>query len=434
MKVLIWNIRLLGNPFPKSSKNSACADLADSLIVEIIKQYSADVVVIQEVTKNGYARMKNIQKILNINKQNIVWSSDALPGAIVPTARNLQQQDIVPINTDLDFTKTAHNEAYGVLWKGNALNAADTQMSNGAVSPDNGIRNGHYIDLVYTGNSPNPLKIQTPFVNYGLAGILNFPIPHCPDIVGDAEKDKNIFTFYDSRRACVVYLNSGGTSIPCVVYHTPASSPSNYYGSFIGLNSGPLRPNTNKKWIYGGDFNLKDLIVQRLVLERATNFAGYVDSNVDYNGKAAKSVVHYKYTDVPGWRGKAQYKTASRDYGFMRNYGSDSTISVIDPIQDLANGVIDKTKANLVADYLRFQAAFQKSCKYDTITEVISTLGFGASDMKYDKVSYNLAGIWKTISANLVNDQTPAENPVWILSTFLYCYLISDHLPVLVEF
>jgi|GEM_PF-4173082 len=432
MKILIWNIRLLGNAFPDAATNQQCANLADNLIAAIILQYQADVVVIQEVSQqNGYARMDSIRNILNetTKANNISWSSDALPGAFIQNRQNLQTPlTNPPTNADLGFCTTSHNEAYGVIWSGNSLAQADTAMSNGAASNDFMLAGKHFIDLIYKGDSASPLQATWPYVSAGRTGVLNFPIPKCADISEDEDKDASILRFFKTRRACVVQLNMGGGIVPCVVYHTPASTKANLYGSIVGFNSSYISAFQGKKWIYGGDFNLKDDGPQKATLDRAKQFGGLITSSLTDQGTTKASVIHYKY--VGGWNGQG-YLYASRDYAFLRNYGNGSDAYVIDPVFDYANALLKNT-GNLVANYLRAEAG--KAGHIDAVAQMITSLNFRSTNMDYKGTDYNLVQIWKDIYAKVNNDQLPDEPQVWILSSFLYSYLISDHLPVFVQF
>jgi hypothetical protein len=430
MKILLWNIRLLGNGFPDATTNVHCASLADNLIAAIIWQYQVNVVVIQEVSQQaGYARMDSIRTILNSNPNGVVWSSDALPGAFIQNGNNLQNPlTNPPVNGDLGFSTTSHNEAYGVIWSGNSLAQANTAMSNGATSTDFMLNGRHFIDLVYKGFSTTPMQPGWPYVAAGNSTVLNFPIPKCADIVGDQYKDRNILQFFTSRRACVVQLNMGGGIVPCVTYHTPASSKANMYGAIVGFNSKDISAFQGKKWIYGGDFNLKDQGPQKGTLDRAKQFGGVIGSSVADDGTTRSSVVHYK--DGNDWNGQ-YYRYASRDYAFMRNFGNGSEAYVLDPIADYANALING-QANVVANYLRAEGA--KNINDDAVVKMIRSLNFGPTPMNYQGTNYDLGHIWPDIYGKINNDENPDPTNVWILSSFLYSYLISDHLPVFVEF
>jgi hypothetical protein len=429
MIVLIWNIQTLGSGFTATTNQINCQVASNNIIAAIIRNYNADVVIVQEVMQiGGAARLSDIKDILN---QNPTWQYDYVPGAITTGPANILL-NVAPVFANLGYTQESHTEAYGVLWRNNVLNQTPAAMSRGAVSTNVNVRNNHYIDLVYRGLNPTPYNNLPPYINNnGLDTYLQFPIPLCPDFTGYPVLDNNGTNYTTVRRPCRVILNnvSGGGDVQCVVYHAPARNNANLYGSLIGLNSNQMQGNANNRCIYGGDFNLVTTGRQDEVRQYAGNA---FTSTINNQGGANPSII--KFFTNGRWEGQHNLGDP-RDYAFMRG-NLAGNMNITDVIGDLATNLIIRNNNNNMAAYILAQAGIANN---DAISLMLRRLDFRDTNLAYYNNgafvgNFNLSNIWAGIRQDVNNGNNLNNNQAWIFSAFLYGYLISDHLPILVDY
>lgn len=321
---LAWNIEEFGSRYGLEATSAQCEVLRCRLIAAVVADLGAQVLVIQELKRQGIPLLRSLRHLLNATGNND-WHFDWIPGSIT-NAGALPPAGIA----DLGFTAPGNLEGYGVLYRnGYARQQAGARSAGQDTLNTNGGGGANRIDLVLNG-SPIQFNANDPVITFngaGQAAALGFPTSTCPDanIVRNLRRNR-VFRSNDvipqqrmSRRPCQVSIVDPNAMQPAplstVVYHAPVgqnNSKSPIYGALLGFAADSLGANAGARG-YLGDFNVVVNGQLTVLRNRATalNFVGQTYAN---NAFANTSVHAAAGTNGP-WRQGAGVLTSPRDIG-----------------------------------------------------------------------------------------------------------------------
>jgi hypothetical protein len=416
LTAVVWNIEEFGNRFGTSSQKKLIENLRALLIDDLLQAVSADVLVIQELRKDGVAYLKQLRAGLSS------WHFDWLPGAQVVSGTLTSYEQ-------LGFVQTANNEGYGVFWRDGALDALPGAMSAGqdTVDPGKGSKKRpSYISLAAEGKklkfdqqSLAPICFDT---TSGLAS-MGFPHSVCPQAVNNTittrsgesyGSDAAIQQELGSRRPCRVQLRVSSTrTVPLVVYHAPVgqqASRSPIYGTLIGCSVDALQfaSPALADCVYAGDFNVVSNTDQA-TLTKYLPTLGYAAPAFN------RSMVHV-FKDGSFRTGTGVFGSA-RDLVFVKApTGRAPTAAVRDVLaQDLTNP----------------SGGMRRRLQINPTSTTLSSTVFGAlvTEKRWTQDEADVANAFLASAK-----QFPHGADAYTAAAIMYTTFVSDHLPIVITY
>jgi hypothetical protein len=236
-RAMIWNVQNFGSTSPAyvAAKGQNSAVLA-RFIAEVVRHYTIDLLVIQEVQQTAGPALVNVRNALNAGLATPAWCFDWIKGAFAHLNAVNGPNDLAWNSGRSAGTRRA--EGYAVFWKNDTgrfrMVRAEVPMSEGVsrdpnynpipAPPANCLeltRYGRELDPAY--KFPAALKGFRPNAWQGK----DFDDAYYPDV---NQLDKNSLFWEKVRRPayCVVRLGPGGGTdaarlCPIVAYHAPSN-------------------------------------------------------------------------------------------------------------------------------------------------------------------------------------------------------------------
>ncbi|HTO83148.1 MAG TPA: endonuclease/exonuclease/phosphatase family protein [Methylomirabilota bacterium] len=420
LTAVVWNIEQFGARLGTFTKGKTVEELRCQLVVQLMTEVSADVLVIQELRRDGVMYLRRLKALLGGS-----WHFDWLPGAQA-TSGDLTDFD------QLAFMPTANNEGYGVLWRtGKLAPLVGSLMSAGMDTVDTTTaskKRPHYIDLSTEGKKlkfDEPTTTPIGFDEDSALESVAFPHSTCPQVVDNTlETRGNSYSSNDaaqqeigSRRPCRVEMNvSSSRTVPLVVYHAPVgarSSRSPLYGTLIGCSVDALQFDdpSEADCVYAGDFNVVSDRDQALLTTYMPNI-GYDKFNFN------QSMVHvFKFGG--GFRTGTGVFGSARDIAFVKApTGLAPATSITDV---LWNDIIEKTGS---MRNLFFTNA--KTLQGKVFPALVAEQKADWNQDVMDVANAYLAG-------NTGNN-FPHGADQYTAAAIMYTTFLSDHLPVVITY
>jgi hypothetical protein len=325
---LAWNVEVFGARYGNDAAAGVCENLRCALIAAVVADAGAQVLVIQELRRQGVAYLATLQAALNAGAHND-WHYDWIPGS-VPRGGAIPPAAFA----DLGFTITGNNEGYGVLYRqGYVLAQANARSAGEDTGLAGGGAGGNFIDVVVNGQ---PLAFQEANPNIHFAAPpaamanLGFPQSTCPRVCIERQTRHALYRSNDViplsrgvRRPCQVTIVDANAMVPVpvpvVVYHAPVgqnASPSPLYGALIGFASSALQGAGDKAYV--GDLNVANG-VQQAILYNYSSAAPLSYANQTFNGGYDPTSVHAAAQNGAGvwqWNLGVGVVHTVRDFGF----------------------------------------------------------------------------------------------------------------------
>lgn len=429
--VLVWNIEMYGAKFTSNSPvDTLCRMIRDQMIAAIIQASGAQVVVVQELRKNGIDRLPVVAELLNALDQTGAWAFDLVEGAV------FDEKAKYPDFSDVFFSQSANNEGYAVFWRTasatlgpityvDGKNTKSYNQSYGQNSTHYNKNANHVIALVNEGYTftwvPDGNQLGIQFKGTSKApgkGFIGFPYSNIPNIVGDEEKDGKILSRANTRRPAVIAISNNGSTVPVVAYHAPVHLNSSIAGTLAALVAKDLCSRTvtgayqvQPTRVFAGDLNLKTGF-NNLSANAAAANAGLTKTMIQNDGDSPATMVrpmdyfNATYND-------ASYLYTCRDYAF--GSGPVNSVGIYDPVSAL--------------------------CANQTLARIFNS-NEGIMELLFHEQSYIAqlplpyqplqGGDWADVLSKylgVLQGTVSADDQQNICSVF-YRYFVSDHIPV----
>lgn len=430
LTILVWNIEMYGAKFTANTPmDNLCRMIRDQMIAAIIQASGAQVVMVQELRKNGIDRLPVVIELLKELGQTD-WNFDLVEGAVFDAKANY------PDFSDLFFSQSANNEGYAVLWRSGSatlgpvtyLDGTTTKnydQSYGQNSTHYEKTAGHVIALANEGYTftwvpdGNQLGIQFKGTNTAPGkGFIGFPYSNIPNIVGDDTKDGKILSRSNTRRPAVISIAYGGGTVPVVAYHAPVHLNSCIAGTLAALVAKDLCDRTvtgaypvQPVRVFAGDLNLKTDF-NNLSANAVATGAGLTKTMIQNDGTSPPTMVrpmdyfNATYND-------ASYLYTCRDYAF----GSDAvtTVGTFDPVSALRN---NQTLARIFISNEGIMELLFHEQSY------IAQLPLPLQPLQ--------GGDWADVLTKYLNvmDGTVSDDDQQNICSVFYRIFVSDHIPV----
>ncbi len=485
--VVVWNLRDFG------SGNNDYNTIRKNLIAALILDLNADVVVIQELKKNGVELLPQVTAILN-KLSTSKWSFDWIVCGL-PTEQSFMNTKDVKFG-NLIFEKVSNSEGYAVLWRGQSIPKTKNKRSGGIGSTDisrSSKSKGSAIDLALDGYevtiTTNLMKLNNdidsvPFT-WGTdksTGVMPFVAPdswraleqvgpdhseYNPNTNG-VKANKILSNSVNTRRPAKIVVNDqNGNPASVYVLHAPNAQYPAYYAPALMATI----PDDNKTIIIAGDWNTyQSAGYGYLETFLFSNNGPSFQIATLQNGYRANTSIHFStcYLDYYRWNSELtqtvfvnnqnqnitfQIATSARDY-IAANFPFDNQyapnyLNFVGYLQN--NSQFRNTLGNLLGSIQNYYQslinnappkAFQNNeSQYYATTisaqgnyNLYQDTGYTEFDL-FNLLMNNFAQIAPTndpIRANALNPKNTG-NPVADITTafaIIYNGFVSDHLPV----
>jgi hypothetical protein len=408
---LAWNLENFGTRYGNGPNSGLCEVTRCGLIANVVADAGAQVLVIQEMRRQGVPFLTTLQVELVIATGHADWHFDWIPGS-VPRAGA-----VPPANfTDLGFTATGNQEGYAVLYRNNYVQAQAVSRSAGQDALIRNAAAANYIDIVASGK-PIQFNAANPVIRFNAAGALaplGFPASTCPDANIVRNLRAGVYRSNDViplqrgvRRPCQISIVDHNAMAPAplslVVYHAPVgqnNSKSPIYGTLLGFAANALAAGDRG---YMGDFNIvvgNDLTI----LRNRANALNFVAQT--YNaGNFINTSVHAAVGVAGPWHQGAGVRTSPRDIGLGTVAGATAVPDVLASLTTGGSGANTFLTAAPNQNYIT-----------NTMLPLVAAW-FPANAAAVLTAFYNGGGY-------------PANTDIATARALMFNLVLSDHLPV----